>query len=102
MNSIYESVSNSIIEYIKSQGQPATKPCLILRIHYYNILGVLHSIDILKTLQAGDKVVSTSTTHQRQATATPTQTKKKSKKSTDTTEITTTRHTKLGLMTQAQ
>ena len=101
MNDIYTIVSNSILEYIKSQGQSAKKPCLILRIHYYNISGILHSIDILKKLETGDKITSTtrqpkSRSNNSNTTLSPNKsTKKKIEKETDLT----TRHTKLGLMT---
>ena len=98
MNVIYSAVSNSILEYIKLSGQQANKPYLILRIHYYNILGHIDSIDILKELKVGDKIVSTST--RKSKTSSSATHPSKTKKARETKDIDlTTRHTKLGLMT---
>ena len=101
MNVIYSTVSDSILQYLKLQGQLADKPYLILRIHYYNILGTLDSIDILKELKVGEKVVST-TIRKTKIMSSNGQPKKTKKQLVDKDVDISTRHTKLGLMTPTQ
>ena len=101
MNVIYKAISNSILRYLKLQGQPADKPYLILRIHYFNILGVIDSIDILKDVSIGQKIISTK--ERKTKTSLPTTTPKTKKKKGISKETDFfTRHTKLGLMTPLQ
>lgn len=59
MKYIYENISNSILNYLLNKGHSAKCNYYIIRIHYYNILGDISSINILKTLTTGDKIIST-------------------------------------------
>ena len=101
MNVIYKPISNSILRYIKLQGKPADKPYLILRIHYFNILGVIDSIDILKEVSIGQKIISTKPKQTKTIVSTDTLPKTKKKSIPKETDLFT-RHTKLGLITPLQ
>ena len=97
MENIYSVLSNSIVNYLKKQGTLADKPYHILRIHYYNMFGLLDSVDILKTLTKGDKIISTADKTRKQVASTkPSKTLKKYERK-DITDST--RHSKLGLIT---
>ena len=99
MENIYSVLSNSIVNYLKKQGTLADKSYHILRIHYYNMYGFADSVDILKTLAKGDKIISTldKTIKHVASTKTSKSSKKKKYERKDITDST--RHSKLGLIT---
>lgn len=101
MNVIYETVSDSILKYLKKQGQSSDSEYYIIRIRYYNILGTLDSLDILKMIKSGDKIVSTRPKSSKKSSSPISKSKsQKSKKSKINNEIDyTTIHSKLGLIT---
>ena len=99
MENIYSVLSNSIVNYLKKQGTLADKSYHILRIHYYNMYGFADSVDILKTLAKGDKIISTADKTRKHVASTKTSKSSKNKKYERKDITDSTRHSKLGLIT---
>jgi len=96
MDNIYKIVSNSIIKYLKEKGNLSKNSSyLIIKINYFNILGVIDKISIHKKISLSQKIISTIEQKSKKVKTLKEKSKLQSSKKIDFT----TRHSKFGLLT---
>jgi hypothetical protein len=95
MDNIYKIVSNSIIKYLIEKGNLSKNSYLIIKINYFNILGVIDKISIHKKISSSQKIISTIEPKSKKSIKLKEKLKLQSSKKIDFT----TRHSKLGLLT---